>query len=151
MVGVGVLVVDADRYLLIRRAADPDKGLWAIPGGLVKIGEKVKQAAVREVREETGLEVELDRILAVIDKIVRDELAKIRYHFVIVDYGAHVVGGSLGASSDALEARWVVKDELGNYELTDSFRDLLRRLGMVEDLKKRVNHKGDTYTTHVCV
>ena len=131
MVGVGVLVVDADRYLLIRRAADPDKGLWAIPGGLVKIGEKVKQAAVREVREETGLEVELDRILAVIDKIVRDELGKIRYHFVIVDYEARVVGGSLQASSDALEARWVKRAELVDYELTDSFKDMLRRSGII--------------------
>ena len=132
MVGVGVLVADSGHYLLIRRAAEPDKGLWTIPGGLVNVGEKVKEAAIREVKEETGLDAELDEVLALIDKIVRDESGRIRYHFVIVDFSAHVVGGRLEASSDALDARWVKETEIMAYELTQSFRDLLQQLGIAQ-------------------
>lgn len=129
IVGVGVMIKEGEEYLLIRRAAEPDKGLWSIPGGLVEVGERLREAAAREALEETGLTVEVMRELSVIDKIIRDEAGRVKYHFIIVDYLARRVSGELCASDDALEARWVSPDGLGLYELSPSFRDLLDRLG----------------------
>jgi 8-oxo-dGTP diphosphatase len=85
LVGVGILIRQGDKYLLIQRAAEPDKGLWSVPGGMIEIGERSTEAAVREVYEETGLVVEILRILDVIDKIIMDE-NKVKFHFVIVDF-----------------------------------------------------------------
>ena len=130
LVGVGVLIRDGDRYLLVRRAAEPDAGLWSIPGGLVELGERVEEAAVREALEETGLEVEIRDLLGVVDKIERDDAGRIRFHFVIVDYLAEVKGGSLKASSDALEARWVRAEEFPKYRLSPTLVKLLRDIGL---------------------
>jgi len=130
MVGVGVLIRDGDRYLLIKRAADPDAGLWSIPGGLVEVGEKAVESATREAQEETGLDVEVVEILGVVDKIVRDEEFRIKYHFVIVDYLAVPTGGSLIPASDALDARWVVPEEITGYELSPTLVELLKRVSI---------------------
>ena len=130
MVGVGVLIREGDRYLIVKRAAEPDAGLWSIPGGLVEIGEKAADAAAREAEEETGLDVEIVDILGVVDKVVRDEEDRIKFHFVIVDYLAKPKGGSLRAASDALEARWVKAEELPDYELSPTLVELLRRVGI---------------------
>jgi ADP-ribose pyrophosphatase len=130
MVGVGVLIREDDRYLLIKRAAEPDAGLWSIPGGLVEIGERGKEAAVREAEEETGLRVEIEKVLGVVDKIIRDEDSRIKYHFVIIDYLATATGGSMRAMSDALEARWVKAEELTDYELSPTLVELLKRVDL---------------------
>ena len=130
IVGVGVLIHEEDRYLIVKRAAEPDAGLWSIPGGIVEIGEKAADAAVREAEEETGLDVEIVDILGVVDKIVRDEEDRIKFHFVIVDYLATPKGGSLSAASDALEALWVKAEELPGYELSPTLVELLRRVGI---------------------
>lgn len=130
IVGVGILIKRGEEYLLIKRASEPDKGLWTIPGGLVEVGERVEEAAVREAREETGLEVEIRETLDVIDKIVRDGEDRIRYHFIIVDFLAVPKGGVMKASSDALDARWVRKEELRRYQLSETFKLLLRRIGL---------------------
>ena len=130
MVGVGILILEGDRYLIVKRAAEPDAGLWSIPGGLVEIGEKAADAAAREAKEETGLDVEIVDILGVVDKVVRDEEDRIKFHFVIVDYLAKPKGGSLRAASDALEARWVKAEELPDYELSPTLVELLRRVGI---------------------
>jgi len=133
MVGVGVLIRDGERYLLIRRAADPDAGLWSIPGGLVEVGEKAADAAVREAREETGLDVEILDLLGVVDRIERDEASRIKYHFVIVDYLATPKGGSLMPASDALDALWVKAEDFKNYELTPTLIDLLKKIGLYDE------------------
>ncbi len=130
MVGVGVLIRDGERYLLIRRAAEPDAGLWSIPGGLVEVGERTTESAVREAREETGLHVEIVEVLGVVDKIMRDETSHIKYHFVIIDYLAVPKSGSLKPASDALDARWVNAEELPSYELTPTLVKLLRQVGL---------------------
>jgi mutator protein MutT len=130
MVGVGVLIRDDDRYLIVERAADPDAGLWSIPGGLVEIGENVADAAVREAKEETGLDVEIGELLDVVDKIVRDDSSRVKYHFVIIDYLATPKGGTLKAASDARQARWVRADEFAMYELTQTLIELLKRKGL---------------------
>jgi 8-oxo-dGTP diphosphatase len=129
MVGVGILIRRKERYLLIKRAAAPDAGLWSIPGGLVEVGEKAAEAAIREAREETGLDVEVIETLGVVDKIVR-EYGRIKFHFVIVDYLAEPRGGTLQASSDALDAVWVKADEFPLYELSPTLIELLRRVGL---------------------
>lgn len=130
MVGVGVLIRDGDRYLIVKRAVEPDAGLWAIPGGLVEVGERAADAAMREAKEETGLDVEITGILGVVDKIVRDEDSRIKYHFVIVDYLATPTGGSMRAASNALEARWVKAEELPGYKLSPTLVELLRQVGI---------------------
>ena len=130
MVGVGVLIRDGDRYLLIKRAAEPDAGLWSIPGGLVEVGERAAESATREAREETGLDVEVVEVLGVVDKILRDEESRVKYHFVIVDYLATPKGGTLKPASDALDARWVRAEEFPSYELSPTLVELLKRVGL---------------------
>ncbi|MFQ6053534.1 MAG: NUDIX domain-containing protein [Candidatus Bathyarchaeia archaeon] len=85
---------------------------------------------MREAKEETGLDVDVVEILGVVDKIVRDEEARIKYHFVIVDYLAEAVGGTMKASSDALEASWVKAEEFPRYRLTPTLVELLKRMGI---------------------
>lgn len=127
MVGVGVLIRECDRYLIVERAADPDAGLWSIPGGLVEIGEKATDAAVREAKEETGLDVEIGELLEVVDRIIRDDSSKVKYHFTIIDFLATPKGGTMKAASDARQARWVRADEFTRYELTPTLIELLKR------------------------
>ena len=122
----GVLIQDDDRYLLINRAAEPDTGLWSIPGGVVELGERAKEAAMREAFEETGLEVEIVGVLGVVDKIVEGDGNGIKFHFVIVDYLAYPVGGSLEASSDALDVRWVRPSDFQDYEMSPTLVELLK-------------------------
>ena len=127
---MGVLIEKDGRYLLIRRAADPDKGMWSVPGGLVEVGEKVKDAAAREALEETGLRVEIVERLGVVDKIMRDDEGRVMYHFIIVQFMARIVEGEVRAMDDALEARWVRLSELPSYDITASLRDFLREIGL---------------------
>jgi ADP-ribose pyrophosphatase YjhB (NUDIX family) len=128
MVGVGVLISEEERYLIIKRAVEPDKGLWSIPGGMVEIGERASDAAAREAKEETGLDVEITGLLDVVDKIVRDEDGRIRFHFVILDYEATPTAGELQAASDALDARWVTAKEFPDYELSPTLVEMLKRV-----------------------
>ncbi|MCW3989490.1 MAG: NUDIX domain-containing protein [Candidatus Bathyarchaeota archaeon] len=130
LVGVGVLIREGDKYLLIRRAAEPDAGLWSIPGGMVELGERAAEAAKREALEETGLDVEIEEVLSVVDKIIVDDEERIKYHFVIVDYLAEVRRGNLKASSDASDARWVEASEFPSYELSPTLVQLLRERGL---------------------
>ena len=133
LVGVGVLIRDIDRYLLIKRAADPDKGLWSIPGGIVEIGEKADDAARREVKEETNLDVDVIEVLDVINKIVMDKESRVKFHFIIIDYLAEFKEGALKASSDALDARWVSSEEFLLYELSPTLIQLLKSIDLDPD------------------
>ena len=128
--GVGVMIRDGERYLLIKRAANPDKGLWSVPGGLVEVGERIEKAALREALEETCLEVELVKRLGVVDKIEFDDKGEVYYHFVIIQYLADVRGGEMCPMDDALEAEWVTLDQLKDYDLTKSLKDFLIEIGM---------------------
>lgn len=129
LVGVGILIQQRDKYLLIKRAAEPDMGLWSIPGGMVELGEKVADAAVREAFEETGLNIKVIGILDVIDKIILDD-DRIKFHFIIVDFIAEYRSGKLKASSDALDTRWVSFEESKNYELSPTLIYLLKKIGI---------------------
>jgi ADP-ribose pyrophosphatase YjhB (NUDIX family) len=108
--GVSAVAIEADRVLLVRRGREPLKGHWSLPGGLVELGEKLLDAVVREVKEETGLAVEPIELIEVLDRI-HQEGERVRYHYVIADYLCRVTGGALKAASDADEVRWVERTQ----------------------------------------
>jgi mutator protein MutT len=110
LVGVGAVVVEAGRVLLVRRGNEPMKGHWSLPGGLVEVGESLTEAVIREVREETGLTVEPLGLVELLDRIYREE-ERVRYHYVIADYLCRVGSGTLQAASDAAAVRWVERAE----------------------------------------
>lgn len=128
IVGVGVLIEEDGRYLLVKRAAEPDAGLWSIPGGLIEVGEKAEAAAIREALEETGLTVEILGMLDVVDKIVWDPDGGVRYHFIIIDFHARPVSGEMRAMDDALDAVWVTPEKFAEYQLTPTLVELLKRM-----------------------
>ncbi len=110
LVGVGAIIVESGRVLLIRRVQEPMKDRWSIPGGMLELGESLQEGVRREAREETGLVVEPVEVVEVLDRIYREE-GRVRYHYVIVDYLCRVTGGSLQAASDAAEVRWAAPSE----------------------------------------
>lgn len=110
-VGVGAVVIDAGRVVLIRRGKEPLRGRWVVPGGTVELGETLEQAVIRELKEETGLDVQPRELVTVFDRIARQG-ADVTYHYVIVDFLCERTGGILQAGDDALEAVLVRPDEL---------------------------------------
>jgi len=130
IVGVGVLIEEDGRYLLVKRAAEPDAGLWSIPGGLIEVGERAADAAAREALEETGLTVEILGRLDVVDRVVLDPGGGVRYHFVIIDFHARPLSGEMRAMDDALDAVWVTPEGFTDYELTPTLVELLKRMGL---------------------
>ncbi|HWY54754.1 MAG TPA: NUDIX hydrolase [Terriglobales bacterium] len=117
LIGVGAIIIERDRVILVKRAHPPLLGEWSIPGGLLEVGETLRQAAVREVLEETGLRVEVGELLGVFDRIVRDEDQRTLYHYVLIDFLCRRIAGELQAACDALEARWYTRGEIGNLSL----------------------------------
>lgn len=114
LVGVGALVVDQGRVLLVQRGTEPMKGRWSIPGGLLEVGESLADGVVREVLEETGLHVEPVELVELLDRIYR-EGGRVRYHYVIADYLCRVVSGTPSAGSDAAAVRWVERQEWNSH------------------------------------
>jgi ADP-ribose pyrophosphatase YjhB (NUDIX family) len=114
LMGVGAVVVDEGRVLLVRRGSEPLKGHWSLPGGLLELGESLMDGVKREVREETGLLVEPVELIELLDRIHREE-TRVRYHYVIADYLCRVAGGQLQAASDAEAARWVEREEWNSH------------------------------------
>jgi ADP-ribose pyrophosphatase len=115
---VGAVILEGDCVLLVKRGHAPLKGEWSLPGGTVELGETLHAAVVREVREETGLDVTVGPLLEVFDRIDRASDDRIRFHFVIVDFACRPSGGALGPSSDADDARWVRITDLHEYRIT---------------------------------
>lgn len=128
LVGVGGVVIHRKRVLLIRRKREPLKGEWSIPGGLVELGEELHQAVCRELKEETGLEVEPLEIMAVFDRIMPAPRrpTRVQYHFVIVDYACRWKRGRISPSSDVVDARWVLRKDLPQYCLTGLASSVIR-------------------------
>jgi len=114
LVGVGAVVVEDGRVLLVRRGSEPLKGHWTLPGGMLEVGETLAAGTAREVKEETGLDVEPIELVEVLDRIHR-EAGRVRYHYVIADYLCRVTGGELRAASDADAVRWVERAEWNSH------------------------------------
>jgi len=127
IVGVGAIIISEGKILLEKRKNSPGRGKWSIPGGLVELGESVGRAIVREVKEETGLDVAEPRLVDVVDDVELDDNGKVKYHFVIVDYLVKVENGVPKAASDADDLKWVSFSEVEAYDLTDSFRFFFQR------------------------
>ena len=119
MLGVGALIIEGDNILLVERGHEPLKGWWSLPGGVVETGELLEAAVRREVREETGLEIEIVCLIEVFERIMRDGVGAIEYHFVLMDYLCRPAGGNLCAADDASRAAWVAKSELPNLKITE--------------------------------
>jgi ADP-ribose pyrophosphatase YjhB (NUDIX family) len=114
LLAVGAVIVEAERVLLVRRGAEPLKGHWSLPGGLLEVGESLTEGVKREVREETGLLVEPVELIELIDRIHRED-NRVRYHYVIADYLCRMAGGVLQAASDADAVRWVERAEWNSH------------------------------------
>jgi 8-oxo-dGTP diphosphatase len=114
LVGVGAVVAHEGRILLVRRATEPARGQWSLPGGLIELGESLERAIVREVEEETGLIVEPVELVELLDRIYH-EGERVRYHYVIADFLCRVTGGELQAASDAAAVRWVERAEWNSH------------------------------------
>jgi 8-oxo-dGTP diphosphatase len=127
IVGIGAIIIQEGKILLEKRKSAPGKGKWSIPGGLVDLGENIEHAVVREVKEETGLDVAEPRLVDVVDHVSLDEKGAVKYHFVIVDYLVNLVRGVPKAASDAEDLKWVPFSEVEEYDLTSSFRDFFQR------------------------
>ena len=119
MVGVGVVVWKDETVLLIQRGKPPSAGAWSLPGGRQELGETTREAGVREVLEETGLEIEIKDLIDVVDTINRDDNGRVRMQYTLVDYWAEWVSGVLTAGTDAADARWVNPEDLPDYNLWD--------------------------------
>ena len=127
LVGVGAVIVEGDRVVLVRRAAEPMKGEWSIPGGLLELGETMRAGAVREALEETGLQVEAGEVLEVLDRILPDGKGKTRFHYVLIDFLCRRVAGELRAGGDAAEARWVKETELQSLGVAEAAVQVIRK------------------------
>jgi 8-oxo-dGTP diphosphatase len=119
IVGVGAVILDGARVLLVKRAHEPLKGEWSLPGGAVELGETLETALVREVIEETGLDVVVGPVVEVLDRVQRAPDGRVEYHFVIVDYLCTVRAGVVANGSDASDVRWVSVSELSDHRVTD--------------------------------
>jgi len=127
IVGVGAVILDGARVLLVRRSHEPLKGEWSLPGGAVELGETLEPALVREVIEETGLDVVVGPVVEVLDRVQRAPDGRVEYHFVIVDYLCTVRAGVVAHGSDASEVRWVPIADLSPYRITDKAIAVIRR------------------------
>jgi 8-oxo-dGTP diphosphatase len=127
ILGVGAIIIYRGRVLMVERGREPLKGLWSLPGGVLETGETLAAGIVREVREETGLEIQPLRIFEVFERIHRDRRGRTEYHYVLIDYLCRVIGGSLQPADDAVRAEWVRKKDLSRYSITEGTRDVIFR------------------------
>jgi 8-oxo-dGTP diphosphatase len=126
-VGVGAVIVQDGKVLLVKRRHEPLAGQWSLPGGAVEVGETLEACLAREMLEETGLEVRVGPVIEVLDRITHDDDGRVLYHFVLVDYLCWPIGGALAADSDVAEAEFAHPDDLLRYKLTDKATAVVRR------------------------
>jgi 8-oxo-dGTP diphosphatase len=125
LIGVGAIIVEQGRVLLIKRGKAPLLGEWSIPGGMLEVGETLRQGAEREALEETGLQVRATELLGVFERIVPDEENRTMYHYVLIDFLCERVSGDLRASGDAADACWFARGELDQLDLAEDTKNVL--------------------------
>jgi len=135
---VGAIVLEKGEVLLVRRDHAPALGQWSLPGGRVEWGETLREAIVREVREETGIDIEVEGLAGIAERILADDAGKTEFHYVILDFWARPKSRDLTAGDDASEARWVPVGELNDYELTAGLYEFLQDRGALEGRRPRV-------------
>ncbi len=127
IIAVGAIIVDGSRVLLVRRATEPLKGEWSVPGGMLELGEKLFDGVRREVLEETGLVVEPNEVLDAFDSIITDNQGRTQYHYVLIDYLCRLVSGRAWAGSDVSDVRWVKEGDLPALRLRESIEHVVRK------------------------
>ena len=127
IVGVGAVILDGDRVLLVKRAHEPLKGEWSLPGGAVELGETLETAIARVVREETGLDVDVGPMVDVLDRLRYDPDGRVKYHYVLVDFLCRPASGVLCCASDAEAAEWAALDDLARYALADAAISVIQK------------------------
>jgi 8-oxo-dGTP diphosphatase len=126
LVGVGAVIAEGPRVVLVKRAHAPLAGEWSIPGGVLEIGELLREAVVREALEETGLAVDPGEILGVFDRVLRDQ-ERVEYHYVLIDFLCRPISGELRAGSDAIEVAWFTRDQLAGLNLAPDTAEVVRK------------------------
>jgi 8-oxo-dGTP diphosphatase len=127
LVGVGAIIIEGPHVVLVKRLHPPMQAEWSIPGGVLEVGEMVRDAAIREALEETGLAVDPGELLGVYDRILRNPEQRVQYHYVLIDFLCRRVAGDLAAASDAAEVRWFTQDELPALNLAEDTLDVIRK------------------------
>jgi ADP-ribose pyrophosphatase YjhB (NUDIX family) len=122
LIGVGAVVIENGKILLVKRAFDPGAGKWSVPGGLVELGEKLSEACAREAEEETGLRVQVLELINVFDMIEKEDSGKIKYHYVLVEFLVKPVSGELKPNAEVAELRWFTREETKTLEMTGTAR-----------------------------
>jgi len=126
LVGVGAIIIEGDCVVLVKRGHPPLAGEWSIPGGVLEMGETLRQAAAREALEETGLTVEVGELLGVYDRILRDADERTRYHYVLIDFLCRRIAGDPEAAGDAADARWFGRGEIGQLSLAEDTTEVIK-------------------------
>jgi 8-oxo-dGTP diphosphatase len=127
IIGVGAIIMDGGRVLLVRRATEPLRGEWSVPGGMLELGEKLRDGVRREVLEETGLVVEPGEVLDVFDSIFTDGQGRTQYHYVLIDFLCRPISGDAKAGTDVSEVRWVRENDLPALELKETIVQVVRK------------------------
>jgi 8-oxo-dGTP diphosphatase len=127
IVGVGAVVIDKARVLLVKRGSPPLLGEWSLPGGVVELGETLRAAAEREALEETGLIVKAGEVLEVLDRIIPGKDGAPQYHYVLIDFLCAVQGGELRAGGDAADVAWASETDLGKFKLEQTAIEVIRK------------------------
>jgi ADP-ribose pyrophosphatase YjhB (NUDIX family) len=125
LVGMGAIIIEDARVVLVKRRHPPLQDQWSIPGGVLEVGELVREAAIREAREETGLIVEAGELLGVYDRVLRNPEKRVQYHYVLIDFLCRRVAGDLAAGSDAADVRWFRREELPALKLAEDTLDVI--------------------------
>ena len=126
LVGVGAIIIEKGRVVLVKRGHAPLAGEWSIPGGVLEVGETLREAAVREALEETGLNVETADLLGVYDRVLRDADERTIYHYVLIDFLCRRVAGEPAPAGDAVEARWFTRDEISGLALAKDTAEVIQ-------------------------
>jgi mutator protein MutT len=142
VVAVGVLLLDGDRVLLVKRARPPGAGRWSVPGGGVELGETLEEAAARELREETGLDCALGPIVEVLDRVLRAPDGRVQFHYVILDFLGGAPTGTLRAGDGCADARWVPIADLTAYSTTDGLLPVIARARAMRDRGEAGPHRA---------
>ncbi|MBB53255.1 MAG: phosphohydrolase [Magnetovibrio sp.] len=129
IVGVGTVVMDSDMVLMIKRGKPPRQGSWSLPGGAQELGETIREAARREVREETGLQIEIFGLIDVVDSVRSDADDKIEYHYTLIDLAGYSVGGTLMAGGDAQDCRWFTRTEINAMDIWSETKRIISLAG----------------------
>ncbi|PKN34185.1 MAG: NUDIX hydrolase [Deltaproteobacteria bacterium HGW-Deltaproteobacteria-19] len=130
-VGVGAIVIRKGRVLLVQRGIEPSRGLWAIPGGSLELGETIQEGAEREILEETGIVIRAGDPVHTFDFFERDQAGRIRFHYVIVDVTAEYVSGDVRADDDAADARWLSPKDLDALPVARNTLRVLQKVGFL--------------------